>query len=143
MTSQPILSYHFCCFPFGYLFIICITLMEWCHITEIWICNFRFSENPYLFKLILKIDDLYNTQFITYKITCARTIIEYLLSYLIISSRSFCYNIFFLSNQNVAESRLYREIHPGHNFWKDDIAKFIHITFRQETKALQSICLPV
>ena len=39
VTSQTIPSYHFCCFPFGYLFIICIMIIEWRHIIDIWICN--------------------------------------------------------------------------------------------------------
>ena len=47
---------------------------------------------------------------------------------LIISSRSyFCFDIFFSSNQNVAESWLHRKIHSGHHFWNDDIAKFCKV----------------
>ena len=42
VTSQTVLSYHFCCLPFGYLFIIWVTIIEWrCYIIEIWICNIQ------------------------------------------------------------------------------------------------------
>ena len=69
-------------------------------------------------------------EIITHKINCARSFIEYVLSYLIISSRSvFCLVIFFSSNQNVAELWLHRKIHSGHNFWKDGIAKFCKVKY--------------
>ena len=69
------------------------------------------SKNPYkfLFELVLEIDDeCYYTQIITHKITCACSFIVYVLSYLIISSRSFfCFDIFFSSNENVRVSWLH------------------------------------
>ena len=41
VTSQTILFFHFCCFPFTYECIICVTIIEWRNIIEIWICNIR------------------------------------------------------------------------------------------------------
>ena len=50
------------------------------------------------------------------------TDIEYVLSYLIISSRMFSFRYFLSFNQNVWVSWLHRNIHAGHNIWIDGIA---------------------
>ena len=91
-------------------------LIEWRHFYDVILQKFGFitsgkSKNPYkfLFELVLEIDDeCYYTQIITHKITCACSFIVYVLSYLIISSRSFfCFDIFFSSNENVRVSWLH------------------------------------